>query len=122
VHIVGLRRILLFLFTKPSDGEHEEQLVQWPGQQQPGQQWQQQPSTGATNHHAESVDAGYASDAQSSAAKPAGSPAATTTTTLVQTWRILEDLSYHFLTSQGPDGSSRLAEVNRKEARDCPVQ
>jgi hypothetical protein len=25
VHIVGLRRILLSLFTNPSDGEHEEQ-------------------------------------------------------------------------------------------------
>jgi hypothetical protein len=48
-----------------------------------GQQWQQQPLAGATNHHVESVDVGYASDAQSSAAKPAGSPAATTTTTLV---------------------------------------
>jgi hypothetical protein len=28
VHIVGLRGISLF--TKPSDGEHKEQLVQWP--------------------------------------------------------------------------------------------
>jgi hypothetical protein len=79
--------------------------VQQLGQQQPGQQWQQQHSVGGTNHHAESVDAGYASDIQSSAAKLAGSPEATTTTTLVQTWRILEDSSYHFLTSQGPDGS-----------------
>jgi hypothetical protein len=40
--------------------------VQWLGQQQPGEQWQQQPSIGATNRHAESVDAGYASDAGSS--------------------------------------------------------
>jgi hypothetical protein len=33
VHIVGLRGISLSLFTKPSDGEHKEQLVQWPTQQ-----------------------------------------------------------------------------------------
>jgi hypothetical protein len=38
VHIVGLRGISLLLFTKPSDGEHKEQPVQWPTQQQ-----QQQP-------------------------------------------------------------------------------
>jgi hypothetical protein len=79
--------------------------VQRSGQQQLGQQWQQQPSTGATNRHIESVDAGCALDAQSSAAEPVGSPAATTTTTSIQTWRIFEDSSYHFLTSQGPDGS-----------------
>jgi hypothetical protein len=30
VHIVGLRGIPFFLFTKPSDGEHNEQPVQWP--------------------------------------------------------------------------------------------
>jgi hypothetical protein len=40
VHIVGLRGISL-LFTKPSDGEHKEQLVQWPTQQQQQQQPQQ---------------------------------------------------------------------------------
>jgi hypothetical protein len=35
VHIVGLRGISLsFFFTKPSDGEHKKQLVQWPTQQQ----------------------------------------------------------------------------------------
>jgi hypothetical protein len=96
--------------------------VQRPGQQQPGQQWQQQPSAGATNRQAKLVDVGCASDAQSATAKPAGSPAATTTGTSVQTWRILEDLSYHFLASQGPNGSWRLAKVDKKEARDCPVQ
>jgi hypothetical protein len=30
VHIVGLCGISLSLYTKPSDGEHKEQLVQWP--------------------------------------------------------------------------------------------
>jgi hypothetical protein len=34
VHIVGLRGISFSLFTKPSDGEHKEQPVQWPAQQQ----------------------------------------------------------------------------------------
>jgi hypothetical protein len=34
VHIVGLRGISLSLFTKPSDGEHKEQPVQWPTQQE----------------------------------------------------------------------------------------
>jgi hypothetical protein len=29
VHIVGLRGISFFLFTKPSDGEYKEQPVQW---------------------------------------------------------------------------------------------
>jgi hypothetical protein len=33
VHIVGLRGISLSLFTKPLDGEHKEQLVQWLTQQ-----------------------------------------------------------------------------------------
>jgi hypothetical protein len=32
VHIVGVRRISLSLFTKPSNGEHKEQPVQWPAQ------------------------------------------------------------------------------------------
>jgi hypothetical protein len=41
VHIVGLRGISLSLFTKPSDGEHKEQPVQWPTQEQ-RQQLQQQ--------------------------------------------------------------------------------
>jgi hypothetical protein len=34
MHIVGLRGISLSLFTKPLDGEHKEQPVQWPTQQQ----------------------------------------------------------------------------------------
>jgi hypothetical protein len=34
VHIVRLRGISLSLFTKPSDGKHKEQSVQWPTQQQ----------------------------------------------------------------------------------------
>jgi hypothetical protein len=34
VHIVGLRGISFSLFTKPSNGEHKEQPVQWPTQQQ----------------------------------------------------------------------------------------
>jgi hypothetical protein len=38
VHIVGLRGISFSLFTKPSDGEHKEQPVQWPAQQQQQQQ------------------------------------------------------------------------------------
>jgi hypothetical protein len=42
VHIVGLRGISLSLFTKPSDGEHQEQPVQWPTQQQQQQQQQLQ--------------------------------------------------------------------------------
>jgi hypothetical protein len=29
VHIVGLRGISISLFTKPSDGGHKEQPVQW---------------------------------------------------------------------------------------------
>jgi hypothetical protein len=37
-HIVGLRGISLSLFTKLSDGEHKEQPVQWPTQQQQQQQ------------------------------------------------------------------------------------
>jgi hypothetical protein len=41
VHIVGLRGISLFLFTKPSNGEHKEQSVQWSTQQQQQQQPQQ---------------------------------------------------------------------------------
>jgi hypothetical protein len=42
VYIVGLRGISLSLFTKPSDGEHKGQPVQWPTQQQQQQQQQQQ--------------------------------------------------------------------------------
>jgi hypothetical protein len=40
VHIVGLRGVSLSLFTKPSDGEHKAQPVQWPTQQQQQQQQQ----------------------------------------------------------------------------------
>jgi hypothetical protein len=40
VHIVGLRGISLSLVTKPSDGEHKAQPVQWPTQQQQQQQQQ----------------------------------------------------------------------------------
>jgi hypothetical protein len=29
VHIVGLHGVSLNLFTKPSDGEHKEQPIQW---------------------------------------------------------------------------------------------
>jgi hypothetical protein len=38
VHIVGLRGISLSLFTKPSDGGHKAQPVQWPTQEQQQQQ------------------------------------------------------------------------------------
>jgi hypothetical protein len=38
MHIVGLRGISPSLFTKPSDGEHKEQPVHWPTQQQQQQQ------------------------------------------------------------------------------------
>jgi hypothetical protein len=54
------------LFTKPSDGEHEEQPVQRPAQQQ--QQQQQQCSPGATTHHTNSADASHAADPQQHAA------------------------------------------------------
>jgi hypothetical protein len=40
VHIVGLHGISLSLFTKPSDGEHKAQPVQYPTQQQQQQQQQ----------------------------------------------------------------------------------
>jgi hypothetical protein len=62
--------------------------VQWSVQQQPGQQCQQEPTAKATHSHIESADASSTSGTQSSVAKPLSSPAATTTTTLVQTWRI----------------------------------
>jgi hypothetical protein len=51
--------------------------VQWPGQQQPGQQCQQQPAAGATGYHVELANASSALDAQSFTAKPAGSHAKT---------------------------------------------
>jgi hypothetical protein len=58
------------LFTKPSDGEHEEQPVQQSAQQQ---QQQQQCSPGATTHHLNSADASHATDPQQHAAQPAAS-------------------------------------------------
>jgi hypothetical protein len=59
VHVVGLRGILLLLFTKPSNGEYKEQPVQWLAQPQ---QQQQQCSPGATTRHPEPADAGHAAD------------------------------------------------------------
>jgi hypothetical protein len=38
MHIVGLRGTSLSLLTKLPDGEHKEQPVQWPTQQQQQQQ------------------------------------------------------------------------------------
>jgi hypothetical protein len=67
VHIVGVRRISLLLFTKPSDGEHKEQLVQCPAQQQ------QQCSPRATIHHPDSADACHATDPQQHTIQPAAS-------------------------------------------------
>jgi hypothetical protein len=64
VHIVEVRRISLSLFTKPSNGEHKEQSVQWPTQQQQ----QQQCSPRATTHHPDLADAGHAVDPQQHAA------------------------------------------------------
>jgi hypothetical protein len=87
--------------------------MQWSGQQQPSQQHQQQSSDGATHSDSESAYAGCTRNTQPSAAEPAGSPvAATTTTTSVQTWRIFEDSPYHFLIGQGPNESRGLAKVN----------
>jgi hypothetical protein len=76
------------------DGEHEEQSLQWSGQQ-----CQQQPTDEATPSYSEPADVGSTSDAQSAAVEPAGSPATTTTTTSIQAWRILKNSPYHFLTS-----------------------
>jgi hypothetical protein len=81
------------------DGKHEEQSVQQAGQQPPNQQCQQQPSNGATHSHTESTYACCAPNTQPSAAEPVGSPAAATTTTSVQAWRIFKDSSNHFLAS-----------------------
>jgi hypothetical protein len=79
--------------------------MQWSGQQQPNQQHQQQPSDIATHSHSELAHAGRTPNTQPSTAKPVGSPAAATTTSLVYSWQIFEDSPYHFLTSQGPNGS-----------------
>jgi hypothetical protein len=75
VHIVGLRGISFSLFTKPSDGEHKEQPVQWPAQQQQ----QQQCSLGATTHHPNSADASHAANPQQHATQPAASTPTSTT-------------------------------------------
>jgi hypothetical protein len=102
VHVVGLRGISLLLFTKPSDGEHKEQPVQWPAQQQ-------QCSPGATTHHPELVDAGHAADPQQYAAQPAASTP-TSTTPPVTFGGVPANSPHHLLTSQGPHGCRRLAQ------------
>ncbi len=103
VHIVGLRGISFFLFTKPSDGEHKEQPLQWLGQQCQ----QQQQTDGVAPSHAKLANASSALDTKSTPAKPPGSAAtlATTTTISVQAWGILANLPYHILLGQGPNGS-----------------
>jgi hypothetical protein len=104
VHIVGVHRTSLSLFTKPSDGEHKEQPVQWPAQQQ-----QQQCSPRATTHHTDSVDAGHAADPQQHAAQPAASTP-TSTTTPVSFGGVPANSPHHLLTSQRPHGRRRLAQ------------
>jgi hypothetical protein len=104
VHIVGVRRISLSLFTKPSDGEHKEQRVQWPAQQQ-----QQQCSPRATTHHLDSADAGHAADPQQHAAQPVASTP-TSTTTPVSFGGVPANSPHHLLTSQRPHGRRRLAQ------------
>jgi hypothetical protein len=58
--------------------------MQWSGQQQPNQQQpnQQQPLDRATHSHSESAHVGCTTNTQPSVAKPAGSPAAATTTSV----------------------------------------
>jgi hypothetical protein len=102
MHVVGLRGISLLLFTKPSDGEHKEQPVQWPAQQQ-------QCSPRATTHHSEPADAGHAADPQQYAAQPAASTP-TSTTPPVSFGGVLVNSPHHLLTSQGPHGCRRLAQ------------
>jgi hypothetical protein len=104
VHIVGIRRISLSLFTKPSDGEHKEQPVQWPAQQQQ----QQQCSPRATTHHSDSADVGHAADPQQHAAQPAASTP-TSTTIPVSFGRVPANSPHHLLISQRPHGRTRLA-------------
>jgi hypothetical protein len=86
------------LFTKPSDGEHKEQPVQWPAQQQ-----QQQCSPGANTHHPNSADASHAADPQQHAAQPAASTL-TSTTTPVPFGGVPVNSPHHLLTSQRPHG------------------
>jgi hypothetical protein len=102
LHIVGVRRISLSLFTKPSDGEDKEQPVQWPAQQQ------QQCSPRATNHHPDSTDVGHAADPQQHAAQPAASTP-TSTTTPVSFGGVPVNPPHHLLTSQRSHGRRRLA-------------
>jgi hypothetical protein len=116
VHIVGLRGISFFLFTKPSDGEHKEQPVQWPAQQQ----HQQQYSPGATTHHPNSADASHAADPQPHAAQPAASTP-TSTTTPVSFGGVPANSPHHLLTSQRPYGRRRLAQGGQEETRDRPM-
>jgi hypothetical protein len=64
VNIVGFRRILYSCLINPSDGEHKEQPVQWPAQQQQQQQLQQPRQPRAVDCYAESTDAGCTADPQ----------------------------------------------------------
>jgi hypothetical protein len=94
VHIVGLRGISISLFTKPTDGEHKEQPMQWPTQQQQ----QQQCSPGATTHHPDPVDAGHAADPQQHVAQPTPSTP-TSTITPVSFGGVPVNSPHHLLTS-----------------------
>ena len=114
VHIVGLRGISFSLFTKPSDGEHKEQLVQRPAQQQ------QQCSPGATTHHPDSADASHAADPQQHATQLAASTP-TSTTAPVPFGGVPANSPHHLLTSQRPLGRRRLAQGGREETRDRPM-
>jgi hypothetical protein len=105
VHVVGLRGISVLLFTKLSDGQHKEQPVQCPAQQQP----QQQCSPGATTHHPEPTDAGHAADPQQYAAQPAACTP-TSTTPPVSFGGVPVNSPHHLPTSQGPHGCRRLAQ------------
>jgi hypothetical protein len=88
-------KILISLIKNLLDGKHEEQPLQWSGQQHLGQQYQQQPTDGVAPGYPEPTDESSASDTQSTAAEPAG--LAATTTTSVQAWGILMNSPYHFL-------------------------
>jgi hypothetical protein len=105
VHIVGLCGISFSLFTKPSDGEHKEQPVQRPAQQQQ----QQQCSPGATTHNPNSADASHAANPQQHAAQLAASTP-TSTTTPVSFGRVPANSPHHLLTSERPHGRRRLAQ------------
>jgi hypothetical protein len=104
VHIVRLRGISFSLFAKPSDGEHKEQQVQWPTQQQ-----QQQCLPGATTHHPDLANAGHAADPQQHTAQPAASTP-TSTITPVSFGGVPANSPHHLLTSQRPHGRRRLAQ------------